>query len=148
MTGKNCQKVLLINCLLDGEADEFATPVAELCRRHTIRSATFDWRGKYGGIDALLISPLRKLQDENRRLNKHYAEAQLSADLLKQAMAKVVKPSCRRTMVLTSVQLGKTSIYHACRIRGVGQRCERYLLPICDQGNHAIANWLSGWTQR
>lgn len=65
------------------------TPVPELCRQHTISSATFyKWRSKYGGMDASLISQLRELQDENRRLKKLYAEAQLSADLLKEAMAK------------------------------------------------------------
>ena len=65
------------------------TPVPELCRQHTISSATFyKWRSKYGGMDASLMSQLRELQDENRRLKKLYAAAQLSADLLKEAMAK------------------------------------------------------------
>ena len=65
------------------------TPVPELCRQHTISSATFyKWRSKYGGMDASLMSQLRELPDENRRLKKLYAEAQLSADLLKEAMAK------------------------------------------------------------
>ena len=64
-------------------------PVPERCRQHTISSATFyKWRSKYGGMDASLISQLRELQDENRRLKTLYAEAQLSADLLKEAMAK------------------------------------------------------------
>ena len=35
-----------------------------------------------------LMSQLKELQDENRRLKKMYAEAQLSADLLKEAMSK------------------------------------------------------------
>ena len=63
--------------------------VPERCRQHTISSATFSkWRSKYGGMDAALISQLRQLQDVNRRLKTLYAEAQLSADLLKEAMAK------------------------------------------------------------
>ena len=64
-------------------------PVPERCRQHTISSATvYTWRSKYGGMDASLISQLRELQDENRRIKKRYAEAQLSADWLKEAMAK------------------------------------------------------------
>ena len=64
-------------------------PVPKLCRQHTISSAPFyKWRSKYGGMDASLISQLREPQDENRRLKTLYAEAQLSADLLKEAMAK------------------------------------------------------------
>lgn len=65
------------------------TPVPELCREHGISSATFyKWRSKFGGMDASMISQLKELRDENRRLKKMYAEAQLSADLLKEAMAK------------------------------------------------------------
>lgn len=65
------------------------TPVPELCRTHGISSATFyKWRSKFGGMDASMMSRLKELEDENRRLKKMYAEAQLSADLLKEAMAK------------------------------------------------------------
>jgi putative transposase len=69
---------------------EAGTSVPELCREHGISSATFyKWRSKFGGMDASLMSQLKELQDENnRRLKKMYAEAQLSADLLKEAMSK------------------------------------------------------------
>ena len=64
-------------------------PGPELCREHGISSATFyKWRSKYGGMDASMMSQLKELQDENRRLKKMYAEAQLSAELLKEALAK------------------------------------------------------------
>jgi putative transposase len=39
-------------------------------------------------MDASMVSQLKELQDENRRLKKMYAEAQLSADLLKDALSK------------------------------------------------------------
>ena len=65
------------------------TPVPNLCREHGISSATFyKWRSKYGGMDASMVSQLKELQDENRRLKKMYADAQLSAELLKEALAK------------------------------------------------------------
>ena len=68
---------------------EAGTSVPELCREHGISSATFyKWRSKFGGMDASLMSQLKELQDENRRLKKMYAEAQLRADLLKEAMSK------------------------------------------------------------
>jgi putative transposase len=68
---------------------EAGTPVPSLCREHGISSATFyKWRSKYGGMDASMMSQLKELQDENRRLKKMYAEAQLSAELLKEALAK------------------------------------------------------------
>jgi putative transposase len=68
---------------------ESGTPVPNLCREHGISSATFyKWRSKYGGMDASMMSQLKELQDENRRLKKMYADAQLSAELLKEALAK------------------------------------------------------------
>lgn len=39
-------------------------------------------------MDASMVSQLKELQDENRRLKKMYADAQLSAELLKEALAK------------------------------------------------------------
>ena len=61
----------------------------ELCREHGMSSATFyKWRVKYGGMDASMVSRLKELEDENRRLKKMYAEVQLQADVLKEAMAK------------------------------------------------------------
>ncbi len=68
---------------------EGGAPVPDLCRQHGISSATFyKWRSKFGGMDASLMAQMKALQDENRRLKKLYVEAQLSADLLKEAMAK------------------------------------------------------------
>lgn len=65
------------------------TPVPELCREHGISSATFyKWRSRFGGMDASMVSQLKELQDENQRLKKMYADAQLSADLLKEALSK------------------------------------------------------------
>lgn len=76
----------IIAVLKQAEAD---TAVPELCREHGISSATFyKWRSKFGGMDASLMSQLKELQDENRRLKKMYADGQLSAELLKEAMAK------------------------------------------------------------
>jgi putative transposase len=68
---------------------EVGTPVSQLCREHGISSATFyKWRSKFDGMAASLMSQLKELQDENRRLKKIYADAQLSAELLKEAMEK------------------------------------------------------------
>jgi len=80
--------------------------------------------------------------DENRRLKKMYAEAQLSADLLKEALAKkMVKPSQRREMAQQTVQAGITSIDHAWRTFEVSQTCYRYQAK-ASQENAIIADWL------
>ena len=68
---------------------EAGTPVPELCRAHGISSATFyKWRSKYGGMDASMMSRVKELEEENRRLKKMYAESQMSAEILKEALAK------------------------------------------------------------
>jgi putative transposase len=64
-------------------------PVPTLCREHGMSSATFyKWRSKYGGMDASLISRLKELEAENRRLKKMYADVQLDAEILRESLAK------------------------------------------------------------
>src|SRR5690606_3784080 len=68
---------------------EAGTPVPELCREHGISSATFyKWRSKFGGMEVSMVARMKELEEENRRLKKLYADAQLSADLLKEALTK------------------------------------------------------------
>tara|TARA_R110000823_G_scaffold44589_3_gene115387 strand:- start:816 stop:1049 length:234 start_codon:yes stop_codon:yes gene_type:complete len=68
---------------------EAGTPVPDLCREHGMSSASFyKWRAKFGGMDASLMSRLKELEDENRRLKKMYADVQLQADVLKESITK------------------------------------------------------------
>ena len=68
---------------------EAGTPVPELCREHGISAATFyKWRSKYGGMEASMVSRMKELEEENRRLKKMYAEAEMSADIMKEALSK------------------------------------------------------------
>jgi putative transposase len=68
---------------------ESGVPVPELCREHGISNATFyNWRSKYGGMDASLMARLKELEEENRRLKKMYAEERLKAEVIQEAMAK------------------------------------------------------------
>ena len=65
---------------------EAGTPVAELCREHGISNATFyNWRSKYGGMDASLMKRMKELEEENRRLKKMYAEERLKAEIVQEA---------------------------------------------------------------
>lgn len=61
----------------------------DLCREHGISTASFyKWRAKYGGMDALMMSEMKALEDENRRLKRMYADLSMQADLLKEALGK------------------------------------------------------------
>ena len=68
---------------------EGGVPVSELWREHGMSNASFyKWRSKYGGMDASMISQMKALEDENRRLKKMYAEMSMQAELLKEAIGK------------------------------------------------------------
>jgi len=55
--------------------NEVGISVPDLCSEHSISSATFyKWRAKYSGMDTVMIKRLKALEDENRCLNKMYAE--------------------------------------------------------------------------
>jgi len=63
--------------------------VADLCREHGISNATFyQWRAKFGGMDASMITEMKTTQDENRRLKKMFAELSMQNELLKEALGK------------------------------------------------------------
>jgi putative transposase len=68
---------------------EGGVAVAELCREHGMSNASFyKWRAKYGGMDASMISQLKAVEDENRRLKKMFAELSMQNELLKEALGK------------------------------------------------------------
>ena len=61
--------------------------MAELYREHGMSNASFyNWRAKYGGMDASLIRQMKAMEDENRRLKRMHADLSMEADLLKEAL--------------------------------------------------------------
>jgi putative transposase len=70
------------------QADK-GVPIPELCREHGMSNSSFyKWRTKDGGMDASLMTRMKELEDENRRLKKMYAEERLKAEVIQEAMAK------------------------------------------------------------
>jgi len=66
---------------------ESGVPVTELCREHTMSNASFyKWRAKFGGMDASMMSEMKAMAEENRRLKRMYAEMSTQNDLLKEAL--------------------------------------------------------------
>ncbi|TBD81058.1 IS3 family transposase [Rhizobium ruizarguesonis] len=127
---------------------EGGVPVPELCREHGMSTASFyKWRSKYGGMDASMISQMKALEDENRRLKKMYAEMSMQAELLKEALGKkLTRPSQRREMAGKAVALHGVSIALACRTFEVSETCYRYSAKLNDE-NEQIADLLIGLTR-
>ena len=70
---------------------EAGVPVKDLCRELGISSATFyQWRSKYGGMEASDLKRLRELEEENRRLKHMYAELSLDHKILTDIVEKKV----------------------------------------------------------
>ena len=68
---------------------ENGVPVAKLCREHGMSNASFyKWRARFGGMDASMISEMKSMAEENKRLKRMYAEISMQNDLLKEALGK------------------------------------------------------------
>ena len=61
----------------------------DICRENGISRATFyNWKKKYGGMDASQLKRLKELEEENRRLKRMYADLSLDHELLKDVIEK------------------------------------------------------------
>ncbi len=88
--------------------------VPQLCRECGMSSATFyKWRSKFGGMDASLISRLRELEHENARLKKMYADVQLDAHILKEALAKKYSSHLSESKWLKRLRMSTSRAYGA-----------------------------------
>ena len=68
---------------------EAGLAVADVCRELGISSATFyKWRAKFGGMDVSMMTRMKELEDENRRLRKMVVDERLKAEIVTEALAK------------------------------------------------------------
>jgi hypothetical protein len=60
------------------------------------RATFYKLRSRYGGCDASIISEVKSLTEENRRLKRMYADVQLQNDCLRDCVIKKIsRPSLR-----------------------------------------------------
>jgi putative transposase len=63
--------------------------VDEVCRTHGISPATYyNWKSKYGGMEASDIRKLKELEEENDRLKRMFADLSLENNALKRLIEK------------------------------------------------------------
>jgi putative transposase len=68
---------------------EAGAETVDVCRKHGISGATFyKWKAKYGGLEVSDAKRLRALEDENAKLKKLLAEAELDKAMLKEIASK------------------------------------------------------------
>jgi putative transposase len=70
----------------EGEA---GLPVAEVCRKHGISSATYyQWKSKYAGMSVSELKRVKELEAENARLKRMYAELALENTAIKDVLSR------------------------------------------------------------
>lgn len=68
---------------------EAGRTVKDVCREHGVSDATYyNWKAKYGGMEASDIRRLKDLEEENRRLKQMFADLSLENRALKDVIEK------------------------------------------------------------
>jgi putative transposase len=81
MKGKRFTEEQIIGVLKEAEA---GAKTKDLGRQYSISDATFyNWKAKYGGLTVSEVRRLRELEQENAKLKKLLAEAELDKSALK-----------------------------------------------------------------
>ena len=69
---------------------EAGTKVQDLCREHGISNATYyQWKSKYGGLEASDLKRLKEMEAENSRLKRMYADLALENQAIKDLLGKL-----------------------------------------------------------
>ncbi|ACU89338.1 transposase IS3/IS911 family protein [Desulfomicrobium baculatum DSM 4028] len=63
--------------------------VVDICREHGVSQATYyQWKAKFGGMEASDIRRLKELEEENSKLKRMFANLSLENEALKDVITK------------------------------------------------------------
>ncbi|PPI98956.1 IS3 family transposase [Nocardia nova] len=113
-------------------ADELAAAGAsgeEIAADLGISAATlYNWRRQYGGMDTDAAKELKELREQNARLKRLLADAELEKDALREiAPGKLLGPAAKRRAVDMLLQVKGMSERFACKVVGVHRSTFRRL---------------------
>jgi len=88
MKGKKHSPEQIVRKLQEADAMlSVGKTLGQVCQTLEVSEQTFHrWRNQYGGMKAQEAKRLRELEEENRRLKKLLAEAELDKAILKEAL--------------------------------------------------------------
>ncbi|WP_416337482.1 IS3 family transposase (plasmid) [Klebsiella quasipneumoniae] len=107
---------------------EAGRTVKDVCREAGISEASYyNWKAKFGGMEASDIKKMKDLEDENRRLKQMFADLSLECRALKDVIEKKpLKPAIKRELVSYLTAQFAMSLRQACRILSLSRTIFRY----------------------
>lgn len=76
----------IVSILKENEA---GVSIPDLSRKYGVSTATlYNWKAKYGGMDASQLKRLKELEEENRKLKEMFADLSLQNRVLKDVIEK------------------------------------------------------------
>ncbi|MFW5389475.1 IS3 family transposase [Yersinia sp. 2544 StPb PI] len=107
---------------------EAGRTVKDVCREAAISEASYyNWKAKYGGMEAADIKKIKDLEDENRRLKQMFSDLSLECRALKDVIEKKpLKPAIKRELVNYLTAQFTMSIHQACRTLSLSRTVFRY----------------------
>ncbi len=106
---------------------EAGRTVKDVCREAGISEASYyNWKAKFGGMEASDIKKMKDLEDENRRLKQMFADLSLECRALKDVIEKALKPAIKRELVSYLTAQFAMSLRQACRILSLSRTVFRY----------------------
>ncbi|HCT9736638.1 IS3 family transposase [Morganella morganii] len=107
---------------------EAGRTVKDVCREAGISEASYyNWKAKYGGMEASDIKKLKDLEEENRRLKQMFADLSLENRALKDVIEKKpLKPAFKRELVTHLITTFGLSIRQACRSLNLSRTVYHY----------------------
>ncbi|WP_370609737.1 IS3 family transposase [Citrobacter portucalensis] len=107
---------------------EAGRTVKDVCREAGISEATYyNWKSRYGGMEASDIKKIKDLEDENRRLKQMFADLSLENRALKDVIEKKpLKPAFKRELVTHLIMTSGLSIRQACRSLNLSRTVYHY----------------------
>ena len=95
---------------------EGGIPIKELCRELGISEATFyNWKSKYGGMEASEVKRIKELEEENARLKRMYANLAMDNEILRDLFTKGWY-AAKRQLSEELVKDRKIPVSRACKI--------------------------------
>ncbi len=77
----------IVSILKEAEAGR---NVEDVCREHGISNATYyQWKSKYGGMEASDLKRMKELEAENSKLKRMYADMALENQAIKDLLGKL-----------------------------------------------------------